>query len=261
MKKIIVLVCLCTLLVGCKNEEPTSVKETEKIYDLSIEGFLQYVEATTQYEAEDFYVVKVKDNNEIQGYLLTLPDHMLHVNWYVTFDGKEIIEERDIGSQIDYFEEINIKQGTFVEMVVYNQDRNGKIILWDTSKEEIAYEFDKNTVDDCFEGSVSKRIATKFYLPIIGKELGDGYSIVLDRGWLESKYKDINNDGYEDIVFNGLRNIVTGNNEGYKVKGYTTIRNVYVYNEEKDQFVYEKDKSTEKDYKKMKGEDYDEEIK
>ena len=117
-------------------------------------------------------------------------------------------------------------------------DGVGDTILWNIEKEKDAYRF-KYTFDDgeedLFEEDIEKyKLNKKKYVDKI-------YDLcfIYKRKYLDSLYKDVNKDGYQDAVFTGTKQLYNVR-EDEGVEEEYPIKKVFIYNKKRDKFIYNK---------------------
>ena len=184
----------------------TNTKPNNELYDTLNRIFLQtndlsVFKISTDNEAFEDFIVRAKE------WQSSWADGL----WLVRFEREKIVRKDEIRSKadiIDKFDYINISQGSFIEIFNSSHQGNGSTIL--VSQDNLTtpkYEFSVNTVDRHWEGQ-SRLIAEddpNFPELIKGKEYMFNYVYVGDM--LESKYVDVNNDGYTDVIFSGYQEL------------------------------------------------------
>jgi len=195
---------------------------------------------TQQLNSDGSYIIVIKHGN-----------FWMEDVWYVKYDGqkityKKLVEELS-GQKIVSFKCISLEWNDYVEFYTSSNMGNGSTFLWNIASEEVEYEFEEMTVDCHHEGYVGQDIVDKYNLQTINEEPGYGYSYVYQGDTLTSYYIDVNNDGYEDAVFGGIKYLVEDCEEFEKSKILEKfyLEKVHVYDRETNKFVYSKDMSTE----------------
>lgn len=173
-------------------------------------------------------------------------EHWANGVWYIQYDDKEIIQkiniEPDVGGNVMSCKLVELAEGEFAEFYSASHMGNGCTYLWNGGSAEL-YEF-SGTVDNHREGYISSKLVKKYNLPILDEEdFGYGYSFVYQGGKLSSKYYDVNGDGYEDAVFEGVKELVSDEENEPFVR--FLVKKVYLY--DNFEFVYSKDLSYEKE--------------
>lgn len=171
-------------------------------------------------------------------------DHWANGVWYIYYDDKEIIQkiniEPDVGGNVMSCKLVELAEGEFVEFYSASHMGNGSTYLWNCGE---LYKF-WGTVDNHWEGYISRKLVKKYNLPILDeKDCGYGYSFVYQGGKLSSKYYDVDGDGYEDAVFEGVKELVS--DESKEPLKLFLVKDVYLYGD--FEFIYSEDLSYEKE--------------
>ena len=242
----IIILLIILMLTSCKNisqEEQMSSKnivKNEKKVNSVTNLFLDELEKEIEYTYSSVRVIPFNCNSETQQYiiLLKIGSNWADYIWYVEYNGNKILnkfEIQDVSGNILSCREIKLNQGTYVEFVQASNVGNGNVVLWDLETKTIKYEFDYITVDTHREGCISKKEIRKYNLQ---KELGtngQGYSFIYQGGMMNSVYKDINEDGKEDVIFYGITNVVYDEDE-IPIKSFFE-KKVFLYDKAIDNFV------------------------
>lgn len=251
MKRIylIIFMLLILCLSGCNNNDSVERNNKDKTKLSPTDKLVQYILEKTEHTTESLQVFPITNSNDNQEFLVTTPTTSGPViNYYVKFDGEKVLENKGIQDTIPNFKEVNLSQGTYLEVTQRNNDGKGSIVLWNQDNGEIAYEFSKDTFDYHYEGKLSKEMVNKYGLPKIKNQEGEGYSyVILSDIGLESYYSDINEDGYDDVTFFGRKAIVTGNKDNNKIIKSFIIKDRYIYDIEKEEFIYSEKLSEERE--------------
>lgn len=172
--------------------------------------------------------------------------HWANGVWYIQYNNKEIVQkmnlEPDVGENVISCKLVELAEGDFVEFYSASHMGNGSTYLWNGEAAEL-YEF-SGTVDNYWEGYISSKLVKKYNLPVLNEEdCGYGYSFVYQGGKLSSKYYDVDGDGYEDAVFEGVKELVS--DEAKEPLKLFLVKDVYLYGD--FEFIYSEELSYEKE--------------
>lgn len=170
--------------------------------------------------------------------------------WYINYDGEKITDKRhikEVDGNILSYKNVELSQGTYIEFYTATNMGNGQTVLWNPILKKVEYVFERNTIDAYKESYVNEMVVKKYDLPKMYEEPGYGYSFVYQGDILTSHYKDLNNDGYDDATFTGVKKLVA-DFEVSPIKLFY-VEEVYLYDEEKNTFVYSKKLSKEEELK------------
>lgn len=250
----IALVVFATYLIMNSYYEKIMPKEKESIPLLELIYDDEDISPNAMYTS--IRVIPCYYDMDTDEYILVIEDGMdwSASVWYVQYDGYEILNKKLIDEacgNVLSCEIVEMFDDYYIEIYSATHMGNGSTILWNTSMQDVAYKFG-STIDSHHEGWVSEKDAIKYELPYVEEEhICYGYSHLFEGGKLSSQYVDINNDGYEDAIFEGVMKIVSddeySDNVDLDVIKYFEVKRVYLYNVEKDKFKYNKEMSYERE--------------
>lgn len=128
------------------------------------------------------------------------------------------------GKVIEY-KDCKINGKTYWHFYVTNNQGNGTSLFFDVAKSEITHQIN-GTVDKYHEGYLYPETAKRFDIDYNKIKAKEKYSAVYLGGKLESYIKDMNGDGYEDLVFYGAEILLDDNNV---LLGQRKVENIYHY--------------------------------
>ena len=160
--------------------------------------------------------------------------------------GRYVEKIENKNRKVEKIDFVKVNGVKYVEAYVAKKDKEndgyyegrGDTILWNIEKEKESYRF-KYTFDDeeedLFEKDIKKyklnkeRYQDKIY----------DLCFIYKRKYLDSSYKDINKDGYQDAIFTGTKQLFNVR-EGEGVEEEFPIKKVFIYNKKSDKFIYDK---------------------
>lgn len=259
MKKL-VLVCMLSAvlcLTACnsvsdKNNETTSKTAELSSPDTLTKLILEDTDIPTDAIYSDIRIVPINSESGIdsQQYVVMIKNGSFWADaiWYLKFDGQKIIDKReiqDVSGNVISCEVVELSQGTYVEFNSSTHMGNGTTSLWSPFTKVVEYTFDGLTTDNHREGYVEEKIVKKYNLPRIQKEKGYGYSFVYQGGTLTSYYEDMNDDGQDDVIFYGIKNLVLDEDD-IPIKIFS-VKQVYLYDEAQEIFILDEKLSEERE--------------
>lgn len=128
------------------------------------------------------------------------------------------------GKVIEY-KDCKINGRTYWHLYMSNNQGNGNSLLFDVAKGEITHEFN-GTVDKYHEAYLYPETAKRFDINYDKINEKENYSAVYLGGKLESYIKDMDGDGYEDLVFYGAEILLDDRNI---LLGQRKVENIYCY--------------------------------
>lgn len=259
MKKLLLFLTMICCLSGCSRIEEANIENTKDDYspysnyfvemiledpDIKVEGIesqikIERILRDETLDGEFEFIVLIKDASEWADDV-----------WYIRYDREKILEKRHlkkVDGTVISCEQVELSHGQFIEFYSSSHQGNGTTMLWNINTKKVEYEFERLTVDNHLEGYVGSKIVKKYNLTNLYEDGGGDYSFLYEGGKLSSEYKDINGDGKDDVIFCGVRKLVESNYEEPIALFY--IKDVHLYDTDKDKFVYNKKLSQEKELK------------
>lgn len=133
-----------------------------------------------------------------------------------------------------------------MEFYTATNQGNGAAILWNVDTKKVEYTFE-NQVDYHRELYVSDEILEKYNLSEGTEEDNYKYSFIYQGDMLNSYYYDVNEDGYDDAVFCGVKCLMHDFDELPLASSY--IEEVYLYDVDKNEFIYSEEFGYEQELK------------
>lgn len=114
-----------------------------------------------------------------------------------------------LGGNILNYKKCNINEKQYWQFDMANHQGNGKSLFFDVSERKVTYKIN-GTVDTHFEGNITPKMAKEqgFNFDKIADKSDEKFSVVYLGKHLESYVKDMNEDGYEDLVFYGTQLLI-----------------------------------------------------
>jgi len=263
--------CLIVLLMGCGNKTKAHDNMSNKANSSASNNKTDTTNNANDQKTYELQAAKndvgnielsVIDSGNYKGsYVVVLPAYSSWANalWITTNEGNELVLEQQVTAtdgMILSVKCVSLSQGDFIEVYDCSHKGNGgmKLISWDNLT-KAKYEF-YGKVDKYHEGYVGENVIDQFNLPTIYESgPGYGYSFIYNGGYLPVEYKDVNNDGYTDVVFSGIKELVKDsegvNYDNDTIMAYIYEKEVYLYNTVTKQFDLSNKLSEEKIFKAL----------
>lgn len=260
MKKKLLTIFVCTILcfTACNSQQSNNNQNKQ---GSSAESFsskmltkliLEDSEIPVEHKRSTIRIKDARYDTENNQYIVMIrSEYDLDDDiWCVIYDGEQILEKKrieDVKGAIKSCEVVELSQGTYVEFFFASHAGIGSTVLWNPATQKVEYTFEGETVDYNREDYVGEKIVKKYNLPKVGEYEGYGYSFVYQGDKLTSCYTDVDGDGNDDTVFYGVRNLIA-DEDGMRIAMFS-VKKVYLYDEVKNKFVYNKKLSEEKEMK------------
>ena len=235
LSSLIIIITLLCIFASCKkNDELESLGTVlRKDTEFSISPNLDTISVSN--DNEEAYIVISRDTSLGKAF------------YYVTIENNEIKEKKPIknlGGQLINYKNIYLNGKEYWQFDISNHQGNGGSYFYSVVDKKVVYEI-IGTVDFHLEGSNSlENIKNDGFetkdLEYDKKLHSYGYSTIYYHKGLENYVKDVNNDGYDDLVFYGQQMLIRDNFDSdfnnYIPEQIVSVEETYYYDSKSDSF-------------------------
>ena len=242
-KKIFIPICailtLVAVLICCAFISSRKIDETiplgsvlRKDTEFAISPYLDTISVSN--DNEEAYIVISRDTSWGKAF------------YYVTIENNEIKEKKPIknlGGQLINYKNIHLNGKEYWQFDTSSNQGNGSSCFYSVEDKKVVYEI-FGTVDFHLESSNSleniKNDGFETKNLVYDKKLYSyGYSMIYYRKGLESYVKDVNNDGYDDLVFYGQKLLIKNYSSEFVnhiPEQTVSVEKIYYYDPKSDSF-------------------------